>query len=171
MKSCMAVIAALSALAGCAGPVRTHFGAQSGAAESLALQTIAVSPNDQTDARWPAVAAAIGREGFRVDASSPYQLEFAFGTRSARTAILGEQDAVLAPAKRQRLLQSCADRDYRLVVTVVDNRNGDLVRRGWAQESHCHGTAAEALPALANQAVAMLARPVAAGSDLRRARD
>lgn len=50
MKSCMAVVAALSALAGCAGPVRTHFGAQSGAAESLALQTIAVSPSDQTDA-------------------------------------------------------------------------------------------------------------------------
>ena len=106
MKRGMAVVAPMSVLAGCAGTVGTQFGAPTAGMQARAQKTVAVSPTDRADARWPALAAAIDHEGIRVDASSPYQLEFAFGTRSARTAILGEQDAVLAPAKRQRLLQS-----------------------------------------------------------------
>lgn len=166
-----AALIAVTALGACAGPVRTDFGGHAGGTVAGGIEAVAVTASGQSDERWPALAAALERRGLRVEAGSPYRLEFAFGTRPASSAILGAEGAVLAPAKKQRLFQSCADRDHRLVLAVVDARNGNLVARGWAEESHCHATAADALPSLAANAVAMLMQPVAAGTGTRWGRD
>ncbi|QKR99766.1 hypothetical protein F9288_09050 [Sphingomonas sp. CL5.1] len=167
MKRVGLIIGAALLLSGCTGPVRTRFGGQPATTARDPVSAVAVEADSQADRHWPAIHAAITEQGLNLDPASPYRLAFAFGSRPAGSAILASGGAVVSPARKRHLFQSCPGRTYRLVVTLTDTRTGDLIGRGWADEAHCRAAADEALPALAARAVAMLAHPVPQGSDLR----
>lgn len=170
MKRVSAIVAMLL-VGACAGPVRTHFGGLDRGSAAEALPAFAAAAETQADPRWPVIEAALAGQGLRADPASPYQLAFSYGSRPAVSAIAGPGGAILSPAKKHHLFQTCHDRAFRLVVTLIDTRSGEIAGRGWADEAHCRASADEALPALASRAATMLIRPVAKGTDVRWSRD
>ena len=148
----------------CAGPVRQNFGGV-GAAP---VRTVMVAPAARQDSAWPQVEAALHDGGIAVADDAGAELEFAVGARPASMALAG---AAQSGAKKQRLLQSCADTTYRVVMALTDRASGKVLARGWAEEAHCHADRATVVPTLAQRAVAMMVAPVAAGESLRQTRD
>ncbi|MCE7797207.1 hypothetical protein LWE61_11620 [Sphingobium sufflavum] len=167
----------------CAGPVRTRYGslptpgppAQSPTLRYLPLDaaplsTLALASTTDDEARR-AVTEALRASGIGIDDQSANELHIGLSSRPDRVGVLGAGGTALASPRRQRLLQNCRNSGYRLTLAVTDRHSGEIVARGWAEESHCAADLTSVLPVLARQSVAMLTRPGTSGSTLRWTRD
>lgn len=156
---------AVPGLSGCAGPVEVRTGLDSAmprsalAGKSGQDRTISVAAPSVTggfaDEARRAVISALQKRGFQIAESAAQQVTVTLAERSAAMAVLTDEGAPLSHAKRQRLLQNCADRIQRLV--IVFEAAGSEPVRAWAEEDHCKGSLADSLAPLAERAVAALA--------------
>ncbi len=162
----MALLGALF-LSGCAGPMPTFFAGETpDASGERPVDFTPASDLHLPDGQWQVVKRAMEAAGMAEVDESSILLSATITERPARIGMQGTGETVLAPAKRPRALQSCKDRTYRLVISLSDRRSGAVVRRGWAEESHCRGGLPDALPRLAGHAVQMLVNPVRDGQQL-----
>lgn len=159
----MALLAAFL-LAGCAGPMPTVFAGEAPARDAALPADFAPAADmGLSAARWQVVRRAVTVAGIAEREESGAQLFATLTERPAGIGVTGGGEAALAPAKTRRPFQSCKDRTVRLVLSLTDRRSGAVLRRGWAEESHCRGSADDALPRLAGHAAEMLVRPAPEG--------
>jgi hypothetical protein len=160
------LLGAAIALAGCAGPIETRYGS-AGVVPDARLAVAILQPPMPENADGgagattlaqarDAVVAALGRRGIAVAPDSADRLEIAITARPASSGVAVIGGTALSPAKKQRLLQSCHDTTFRLALAFYAGTDPVAASRSWAEESHCHGTLAQSLPALADRAVAAL---------------
>ncbi len=158
--------------AACSGPVETRSGIAGAPVPASATVAVFASP-DQHDAASgsarDAVAKALTQYGYIVSDEGALRVTVGLGERPASLAVLAADGAVVSGAKRQKLLQECADRTQRL--TLVAENSGGEVSRAWAEESHCKSGLDKAVEPLAMQAVARLVGRHGSGRDLRFGRD
>lgn len=155
-RSGMMVLAAL-ALAACAGPVETRTGADAASfPPKMPVEVVLAGvPDALSAATRAAIGAALADHGFTPAPEGAARLTVALAERPAAMAVIAADGRDISPAKRQRLLQDCADRTQRLLLVL--EMPGAAPVRAWAEEAHCHGTLAQSVAPLATQAVAALA--------------
>lgn len=139
-------------LAACAGPIETRI--DSSGLSPVAPATFRLDPEASADAE-ALVGAALEQKGFKLAETGALNLQVTVAERSAELA-LQEGKAILAPSAGKRL---CADREYRLGVTLTRISDGVTVYLAHASEFHCKQTLAEVLPVLVNSALADLGSP------------
>ncbi len=106
------------------------------------------------------VSDALLERGFKADESGSLHLEVTLAVRPASLALgTATGPGSLSPAKRQKPLQSCEDREYRVGVTLTLIANGALAYQSSAAEYHCNMPLSEALPGLVDAALADLGNP------------
>lgn len=153
----------LAGAAACAGPVTTRSGIEGPPVLAATAVTLAPVPQDAGPAALAAhtaVAEALGRRGYPVMSDAPFRIEIALAERAADVDVRPVAGPALSPAKTKRLFQDCKDQTHRLTLAVIATSGSPArprVTRAWAEEHHCKGTLAASLPALADQAVAVLA--------------
>lgn len=158
--------------AACSGPIETRSGIAGAPVTGHATVAVLASPDQHDEATGSArdaVAKALTQYGYIVSDEAPLRITVGLGERPASLEVLGADGTVLSGAKRQKLLQDCADRTERL--TLVAETPGGAISRAWAEEDHCKGGLAQALEPLATQAVAQLVGRHENGRDLRFGRD
>jgi hypothetical protein len=73
----------------------------------------------------------------------------------------------LSPAKRRKPFQSCADKEFRVGITLTRIADGTELYRSRVAEYHCNLPLADALPDLVDAALADLGQPRGRYSTLR----
>ena len=150
-------------LSSCAGPVETRVNSTGPGvgASTIILQEALPVASTAAQAR-AAVIMLLADRGYRETQTGNVQLHVAFAERDAAISVKSKSgDAVtdIAAAKVQKPLQSCADREMRLAVTLTRITDGAELYRGTASEYHCKAQMAEVLPALVTAALADLSQP------------
>lgn len=155
-------------LAACAGPIETRV--VSGG-EGLAVPTSILReepPKSAIAAQAHALASQhLAGLGYAQSDSGALQLHIGFAERDAAISVKaksGETARDIAAAKARKPLQSCADREMRLTLTLTRIADGAELYRGSAAEHHCKAQAAEVVPHLVQAALGDLARPKGAYS-------
>jgi hypothetical protein len=107
--------------------------------------------------------------GFSQADKPAWLIEVALSARPASIGVrAGDADkAWIAPPKRHRLLQRCADGNYTLALSFLDTATGTVARTASAAEYHCHAALDDALPHLVTAALT----PGPSGVRLRPGRD
>lgn len=150
-------------LSACAGPVETRVNSSGpgvGASTTI-LQEALPAAATAAQAR-AAVITLLADRGYRETQTGNIQLHVAFAERDAAISVKAKSaDTVtdIATAKMHKPLQSCADREMRLAVTLTRITDGVELYRGTASEYHCKAQMAEVLPALVTAALADLSQP------------
>ena len=136
----------LLGLSSCVGPVETRVNSTGPGvgASTIILQEALPVASTAAQAR-AAVIMLLADRGYRETQTGNVQLHVAFA----------ERDAAIV----QKPLQSCADREMRLAVTLTRITDGAELYRGTASEYHCKAQMAEVLPALVTAALADLSQP------------
>jgi hypothetical protein len=146
------ILALILPLAACIGPIETRIDSKGlSPVEPAAFQMDA----DALPAAVPMVKAALEAKGFRVETGAALNVQVTLSDRPAELA-LKEGAAVLSPAAGK---QRCADREYRVGVTLTRIADGVAVYRGIAAEFHCKQTVEQVLPLLVSAALADLGSP------------
>lgn len=150
-------------LAACAGPIETRVNsAGPGVANSSTILKEEIPTASAAAQARAAVIMLLADKGYRETQSGDVQLHVAFAERDAAISVKAKSaDAVtdIATAKMHKPLQSCADREMRLAVTLTRITDGAELYRGTASEYHCKAQMAEVLPALVTAALADLSQP------------
>ncbi|MEQ1550156.1 hypothetical protein [Sphingorhabdus sp.] len=150
-------------LAACAGPVETRVNsAGPGIASSTTIFQEALPTSSTAAQARAAVITLLTEKGYRETQAGDVQLHVAFAERDAAISVKtksGDTVADIAAAKAHKPLQSCADREMRLAVTLTRITDGIELYRGTASEYHCKAQMVEVLPALVTAALADLSQP------------
>jgi len=158
-----AFFAALALVAGCSGPIETRIASAGDGVPGNA--SVAIRPYDMSipHADWitarDAIKATLAEKGHAIADASPLAMDIAVSARPAVTGVAGANGQAVSPVKPHRLLQSCRDQVYRLVVVVVDSASGRLLYRGSAEEYHCRARLADTLAVLSRRALADIDHP------------
>jgi hypothetical protein len=162
MRPTLLSISAALLVSGCSTGVETRVssgGVNAILAGSYILASTAESAPDVRAAR-SLVAEKLAQRGFRQSDEAPLYLEVTFDVRDAALSLGDSQGSgSISGAKKRKPLQSCADREYRLGVTMTRIADGVELFRGRAAEYHCNMSAAEALPALVDAVLADFGNP------------
>ncbi len=139
-------------LVACAGPIETRL-------DTVGLTGVAPA-SFQFDAEAPnamrgIVQAELVQKGFSPSDAGAINVQLTMSDRPAQLA-LGDGKTSLSPAAGK---QRCADREYRVGVTLTRIADGILMYRGTAGEFHCKQTIDQALPLLVKAALADLGAP------------
>nr|WP_315458171.1 hypothetical protein [uncultured Sphingorhabdus sp.] len=163
MKRNFASLFMLTLLAsGCGQAIETRvtsMGTPTAAPAAFMLSTTDETPAEVRRA-YPIVTKRMIAKGFSIAKEAPLHLQVTVDARDAALA-LGNADGVsaLSAAKARKPLQSCADKEYRVGVTLTRVADGAELFRGRAAEYHCKMKLADALPALVDAALADLGAP------------
>lgn len=153
---------ALVTLSACAGPIETRVvSTGQGAPANTILAEAAPAGTIQALAYQQALEQLRGR-GFGLSDTGALQLHVAFSERDASISVKagdGKATNDLSPAKKRKPLQSCADRDMRLTVTLTRISDGVELYRGEAAEYHCKAGVDEVLPPLVSAALRDIGQP------------
>jgi outer membrane PBP1 activator LpoA protein len=172
MKSRLALIAVSLVLAGCATKVETRVA--SGGVEGVNPREYMISTVEQTSPElrvaYRLVAKGLALRGFAIAKDALLHVEVTLDERAASLA-LAAQDGTLAAAKKKRALQSCADREYRLGITMTQVADGNEVYRARTAEYHCQMSISDALPQLVDAALKDLGKPGGSYAVVRKGRD
>jgi len=154
-----AVAAMALALSGCAGPVETLAGGTGPVPANLTVAVMAAPDlnGPAIEQARAAVAAALAGQGYVVAPQAQAVVTVGLAEREAVTAVTAPGGTISA-AKRQRLLQNCADRTQRVTLAFYTTPDAEPVR-AFAEEHHCKAALADDLPALAARAVDGLLHP------------
>jgi hypothetical protein len=146
------ILALAVPLAACAGPIETRIDSK-----GLSPFEPATFQMDADAPPLPAslVTAVLEQRGFRTADAAALNVQV---TLSDRPAILALQEGkvVISPAAQK---QRCADREYRVGVTLTRIADGATIYRGTAAEFHCKQSVDQALPMLVSAAIADLGSP------------
>ncbi len=150
-------------LVACSGPVETQVSSSgNGISGPVSILAEPGPANPVAASAYRAVAALLAKRGIATRANGEYQLQVGV-SEDASTVAIYRQDglgkAAVATAKKPKPLQSCADRQFRLTIALTRISDGALIYRGSALENHCKATLADAIPELANRALADLVSP------------
>lgn len=169
----------LLAVSACAGPIETRIAATGAGVPRAALLALRDAPGDpspiQAKAR-EAVMTALQKRGHGFAEEAPMIVEIGVSARPAAlglSSIAGDDPAEtpLSGAKPQRLLQSCTDQTYRLVVSIFDRTSGTRAYHGSAEEYHCKAGLDDTVALLAEKALADIERPAGPRIETRRGRE
>ncbi len=118
------------------------------------------------------VAAGLTQKGFTLAKEAPLHLEITLDSRPASLS-LGNRDGAdsVSPAKRQRMLQSCQDSEYRIGLTLTRVADAAEIYKSRAAEYHCKMPVAEALPTLVKAALADFGSPRGTYAIMRKGRE
>jgi hypothetical protein len=162
MKQWLFLICAGALVAGCSSMVETRVsssGVQSPSAEAYMISTVDESSAELRDA-YKLVAKSMATRGFTLAKEAPLHLEITLDGRPAALSLgTKEGPGSLSPAKKAKPLQSCADREYRLGVTLTKVSDGREIYLGRAAEYHCRAEIADVLPLLVDAALADFGKP------------
>lgn len=162
MKQWITLIGVSALAAGCSSIIETRVsssGVPSPATEAYMISTVAETSPELRNAH-KLVAASMASKGFTLAKEAPLHLEITLDARPAALSLGGKDGPEsLSPAKRKRPLQSCADREYRLGVTLTKVVDGSEIYRGRAAEYHCKVEMADALPTLVSAALTDFGKP------------
>ena len=117
-----------------------------------------------------AVMHQLADRGYMVSDTGSLKLDIAFAERDAQIAVFtksGSDQAIIAPGKQKKALQSCADREMRLTVILTRIADGVELYRGNASEYHCKAKAEDVVPELVKAALVDLTKPKGAYSITR----
>lgn len=145
-------IALSLSLAACAGPIETRI--ENSGVAPVAPATFQFDPEAYADAK-ALVGPALEQRGFKLVEAGALNVQVTVAERSAQLA-LQEGKAILSPAAGKKL---CAEREYRLGITLTRISDGLTIYRANAAEFHCKETLAEVLPVLVNSALTDLGAP------------
>lgn len=150
-------------LSSCGGPIETrvHSAGPGVGASTTIWQEELPTAAAASEAR-KAVIALLAENGFRETPTGSVQLHVAFAERDASIAVKAKSGDVatdISTAKSKKPLQSCADRELRLSVTLTRIADAVELYRGEASEFHCKARSAEVLPSLVKAALADLSQP------------
>lgn len=163
MKRKFAPLAVITLLvSGCAQTIETRvtsMGMPIAVPAAFMMSTTEETPAEVRRA-YPIVTKRMIAKGYSIAKEAPLHLQVTVDARDAALA-LGNSDGVaaLSVAKARKPLQSCADKEYRVGVTLTRVADGAELFRGRAAEYHCKMTLADALPALVDAALADLGAP------------
>jgi hypothetical protein len=154
----------------CSSGVETRV--QSAGVTTLASQTYAIAGSEYESADLKIaqglVERALTSRGFARADTAPLHLQVTVDSRDAALALgssAGPQS--LSPAKRRKPLQSCADKEFRVGITLTRIADGSELYRSRVSEYHCKLPLTDALPALVNAALTDLGAPRGSYSTLR----
>ena len=173
MKQHILPLLLIASLAGCSNTVETRItsSGQSNLTPTSLLFDAVAQPAELT-AAYKMVAEALGKKGFAVAENGAVHLQVTLSSRPAQLAIgTGPTANNLSPAKQKKALQSCADKEYRLVVILTQIADGTEIYRGSAAEYHCNLTLAETTQPLVTAALADLGNPRGAHITKRDSKD
>lgn len=114
------------------------------------------------------VESALTSRGFVRADTAPLHLQVTVDSRDASLALgstTGQQS--LSPAKLRKPLQNCADKEFRVGITLTRVADGSEIYRSRVSEYHCKLALADALPIMINTALADLGKPRGRYSVLR----
>lgn len=160
------------AAAGCSNIVETRV-SSSGVA-GLTPTTLSydkdMSKTPELQLAYANVVEKLSQRGFKIADGGDAHLELSIASRPAALAVSAGGNTI-SSAKKRKALQSCADKEYRLLVVLTRISDGGELYRGSAAEYHCNMPLADILPHLIDTALADLAAPRGNYMLSRRARD
>jgi len=149
-------------VAGCGQTIDTRI--TSMGAPTATPETFMISTTDETPEAvrraYPLVTKRMTVKGYSIAKDAPLHVQVTVDARDAALA-LGNSDGMyaLSAPKARKPLQSCADKEYRVGITLTRVADGAELYRGRAAEYHCKMTLADALPALVDAALTDLGAP------------
>lgn len=137
----------------------TSMGAPTATPEAFMISTTDETPEALRRA-YPLVTKRMAAKGYSIAKDAPLHVQVTVDARDAALA-LGNSDGVsaLSASKARKPLQSCADKEYRVGITLTRVADGAELYRGRAAEYHCKMTLADSLPALVDAALLDLGAP------------
>jgi hypothetical protein len=151
------ILALFLPLAACVGPIETRLDNAGLVGQAPAtFQMDAEAPN----ATRALVQAELVQKGLSPSEAGAINVQVTMSDRLAQLS-LGDGKTLLSPAAGK---QSCADREYRVGVTLTRIADGTLVYRGTAAEFHCKQSVEQVLPLLIKAALTDLGAPKGAYS-------
>lgn len=160
-------------MAGCAGPIETRIsstGEEQAVAGSFMLASLPEDSATELAAAQALLVQGLTEKGYRLANDADMVLTVGISDRPAQLAVKNGS-RILSPAKRPRLLQNCADREYRMTIELTRKTDGTRLYSGNANEYHCKASLTETLPSLAKRLIADIERPRGAKSLVRLGRD
>jgi hypothetical protein len=139
-------------LAACASPIETRI--DSTGLSPVEPVTFQIDEAASADAK-PLVAAALVQIGFVQATVGEYSLQVTSSDRPAELSLKNGTETLSPSAGKMR----CADREYRLGLTLTRIVDGAVAYRALAAEFHCKLKLAEVLPVLVSSALADLGAP------------
>jgi len=159
----ISVIAVAALLAGCSGPIETRVQSSgAGIDEAPALLVDDAAEPPLTAKARAMVVAELEKQLGASGSQATHRLTVTLSDRPAALSLLAGDKAstrIIAAAKADKPLQSCADREYRLVVLLTRIADGSESYRGEAASYQCKATLEERLPYLVAAATADLRTP------------
>lgn len=160
------------AVAGCSNIVETRV--SSGGVADLTPTTLSydkdISKTPELKSAYDNVIQRLSQRGFKIADAGDAHLELSIASRPAALAVSAGNDSI-SSAKKRKALQSCADKEYRLLVVLTRISDGEELYRGSAAEYHCNMPLSDALPHLIDTALADLSAPRGNYILSRRAKD
>ncbi|MBK6707852.1 MAG: hypothetical protein IPG54_10380 [Sphingomonadales bacterium] len=158
-------------LSSCAGPIETRV-VSSGAGLREPFSILAEDPpkSETAASARTLVLDQLAGAGYRQSDNGSLQLQVAFAERDAGIAVQtksGETIHDVAVVKPRKPLQSCADRELRLTVTLTRIADGAELYRGSAAEYHCKARPTDVIPALVEASLDDLSSPKGAYTTTR----
>jgi hypothetical protein len=129
----------------------------------LSAQTyhIAMAEGASADVRraYVLVQDALSAQGFAPADDAAILLQITVDSRDAALALgtIGPQN--LSAAKGRKPLQNCADKEFRLGLTMTRIADGAEIYRSRVAEYHCKMPLSDAMPSMVDAAVADLGKP------------
>jgi hypothetical protein len=142
-------------LAACTGPIETRVDSAGLANVSPGAFEVDADSSNLSENADTLVINALAQKGFRASSTASLSLQISVSNRPAAVAIQSGSATLSKAASKQR----CADREYRLGITLTRISDGAEVYRATAAEFHCKLTLAQVLPVLVKSALADLGAP------------
>lgn len=160
-RSLCALVIALFASA-CSTGVETRV--QTSGVTALESRSYFVTPTEYEAADLKTahnlVESILTTRGFVRADIAPLHLQVTVDSRDASLALGSEAGPQsLSPAKRRKPLQSCADKEFRVGITLTRVADGLEIYHSRVSEHHCKLPLADALPTMINAALADMGKP------------
>lgn len=172
MKQHLLPLLLLASLAGCSNVVETRISSsgQAGVSPASFSYDTELPKTAELQAAYDQVATGLAAKGLGKAETGALNLQVSLSSRPAQLA-LATGSGTLSPAKNKKALQSCQDKEYRLLVILTQITDGSEIYRGSAAEYHCNMPMADALPTLVNAALADVGQPRGSYAVMRKAKD
>lgn len=173
MKQPILPLLLIASLAGCSNMVETRV-TSSGQSNLISTSLLfdAVNKPPELKTAYQLVAETLEKKGFSDAENGAVHLQVTLSSRPAQLAVgTGPAVVSLLPAKHKKALQSCADKEYRLVTILTRIADGVELYRASAAEYHCRLTLSEATQPLVAAALADLGEPRGAYTKKRNSKD
>jgi hypothetical protein len=172
MKQHLLPLLLLASLAGCSNAVETRVSSsgQAGVSPASFSYDMEQPKTVELQAAYYQVVTGLAAKGFGKAKPGALNLQVSLSSRPAQLT-LATGSGTLSPAKKKKALQSCQDKEYRLLIILTQIADGSEIYRGSAAEYHCNMPMADAVPTLVNAALVDVGQPRGSYAVMRKAKD